>query len=294
MSRSRRREQVGRRAAARVQVAEAPVARVRLDHRVERAEPDPAVGPEVHLAVVGGDEQARRRRAARRAPRRRAGRRPRARPGRTAPRARTRARPRRRPGSTRTRTARRRRRARARARRATAVVCQPWNSAPRRCTPVNPRGAELRLGDDGDRAPAEHGLALHVRGVGRPLAVGLLPADGVEHAARRRRMRKPVIPWRDGREPGGDRRERGRRGRRHDGGDRPAGAARASSGRHVRVTRPSASQPRPSSTSSTTARAPATGSGSQSTGRTPEERGHHTRSRSGPNSRASRGSTIRG
>ena len=48
-----------------MEVPEASVARVDADHVVERAEPDPAVRLEMHLAVIGGDHEHRVLRARR-------------------------------------------------------------------------------------------------------------------------------------------------------------------------------------------------------------------------------------
>ena len=85
---------------------------------------------------------------------------------------------------------------------------------------MKPLRAELRLRDHRDLAIGERGMALHVGGLGWPLAVLLLPADRVQH-----RAVHPDAEAGDavtaGRDPGGDRRERGGRGRRDDGGDRP-------------------------------------------------------------------------
>ena len=202
-----------------MEIAEAGVARVRVDHAVERAESDPGLLSEVDLPVVGGDQQrgVSRQHVADRTDEP-IGRRELS--GVEGPLQPERVRDLVDAGVVRVDE-----------RRAARDQCAdvldqhrsggpPMEVGAAQVHAGEPAATELRLGDHGDLAVAEGGVTLHVGRFRRPLAVLLLPTDGVQH-----RMIDPDAESRDPVttrwEAGGDRRERRRsRGRDHRG-DRP-------------------------------------------------------------------------
>ena len=120
---------------------------------------------------------------------------------------------------------------------------------------------ELRLGDHRHRPARERLVPLHRERIGRVAAVGLAATCRTLRTPPSIRMRKPDDPVLRRRQPGRHRRQRGRRGRGDDRRDRAA-LHRPQAGQVPARCVSSAFQPRPSSTSSTTAVAPVSAAGS--------------------------------
>ena len=188
-------------------------------------------------------------------------------------RGRTRARPRRRPGSRRTRTALAGDASAAQCSTSTDAVCQPMKSAPRRCARGEARWCGTRrLVTTGTGRPRNALVALHVNGIGRPPPSASCQREHVEHVV------VDADPEPDDavlgrRQPGRDRRERGRAWSTGTTVVIGPPVDRAELGQDARRCGSSASHPRPSSTSSTVARASATGVGQPRDRRTPSSVG---------------------